>query len=238
MIDESVIDETVDDPFWSWTDLILFLGLGIPAFIATFLIAQFAMASVTNNKALLMMIPQFLGQAAMLIPIALLFRWKYERPFLGSLRLGVRVPEIWPSFGAGIFVAVSVLLIAAALRIPDVSSPMMDLMKDLSAARWIAVFAVSIGPVFEELFFRGLLQPVAVRSVGVIAGILFSAAPFAIMHGPQYAWSWQHVAMILIAGSAFGWWRLRKRSTGAAIVMHCGYNTVLVVGYLIGRSAL
>ena len=53
------------------------------------LIAQFAMASVTNNKALLMMIPQFLAQAAMLIPIALLFRWKYERPFLGSLRLGV-----------------------------------------------------------------------------------------------------------------------------------------------------
>ncbi len=96
-----------------------FWGSGIPAFIATFLIAQFAMASVTNNKALLLMIPQFLGQAAMLIPIALLFRWKYERPFLGSLRLGVRVPEIWPSFGAGIFVAVSVLLIAAALRIPE-----------------------------------------------------------------------------------------------------------------------
>jgi len=233
-----LIDEAADEPFWSWTDLILFLGLGIPAFIATFVITQLGMMSVTNNKALLLMIPQFLAQAEMLIPIALLFRWKYERPFLKSLRLGVRAGDIWSSFSAGIVVAVSVLLIAAALRIPDVSSPMMELMKDLSAARWIAVFAVSVGPVFEELFFRGLLQPVAVRSVGMIAGVLFSAAPFAIMHGPQYAWSWQHIAMILIAGSAFGWWRLRTRTTGAAIIMHCGYNTVLVVGYLIGRSAL
>ncbi|HYI94854.1 MAG TPA: hypothetical protein VEX68_15015, partial [Bryobacteraceae bacterium] len=67
-----MIDEAADEPFWSWTDLILFLGLGIPAFIATFVITQLGMMSVTNNKALLLMIPQFLAQAAMLIPIALL----------------------------------------------------------------------------------------------------------------------------------------------------------------------
>ena len=233
-----MIDETGDEPFWSWTDLVLFVGLGIPAFIATFVITQLAMAPLTGNKALLLMIPQFVAQAAMLIPIALLFRWKYEQPFLSALRLGVRVPEIWPSFGAGILVALLVLSLATVMRIPDVPSPMRDLMKDLAAARWIAVFAVSVGPAFEELFFRGLLQPVAVRSVGMIAGVLFSAAPFAVLHGPQYAWSWQHIAMILIVGSAFGWWRLRTQSTGAAIVMHSGYNTVLLVGYLIGRSAL
>jgi membrane protease YdiL (CAAX protease family) len=233
-----LIEETHQEPFWTWADLFLFLGLGLPAFVVTFLVAQFAIAPVTQNKAVLLMIPQFLAQMAMLIPIALLFRWKYDMAFLPAMRLGVRPGEIWPSFGSGIVLAVAVLALAALMRVPDIASPMRDLMQDPAAARWIAVFAVSVGPAFEEVFFRGLLQPVAVRTLGIITGILLSAAPFAVLHGPQYAWSWRHVLMILIAGSAFGWWRMRTRSTGAAIIMHSGYNTVLVVGYLIGRSAL
>lgn len=227
-----------DEPFWNWTDLVLFLGLGLPAFVLTFLALQLAMGMVTQNKAVLLMIPQFAAQAVMLIPIALLFRWKYDRSFLPAMRLGVRRPEVWPSFSLGILLAVLVLLLAAAMKVPDIDSPMRDLMTDPAAAQWIAIFAVSVGPAFEELFFRGLLQPVAVRTFGVILGILFSAAPFAALHGPQYAWSWRHVLMILIAGSAFGWWRRRTESTGASILMHSGYNAVLVVGYLIGRNSL
>jgi hypothetical protein len=233
-----LIEAPQQETFWTWTDLFLFVGLGLPAFILAFVLAQLAMAPVTQNKAVLLMIPQFIAQMAMLIPIALLFRWKYAMPFLPAMRLGVHPGEIWVSFGSGIVLAVSVLLLAAMMRVPDIDSPMRDLMRDPAAARWIAIFAVSVGPAFEELFFRGLLQPVAVRTLGVMAGVLLSAAPFAMLHGPQYAWSWRHVLMILIAGSAFGWWRMRTRSTGAAIIMHSGYNTVLVVGYLIGRSAL
>ena len=60
--------------------------------------------------------------------------------------------------------------------------------------------------------------------------------PFALLHGPQYAWSWRHVLLIAVAGSAFGWWRVYTRSTGASALMHAGYNAVLVVGYLIGRT--
>jgi uncharacterized protein len=234
----ALIEAAQQEPFWTWTDLFLFVGLGFPAFVLTFVVAQWAMAPVTQNKAVLLMIPQFIAQMAMLIPIALLFRWKYDRPFLPAMRLGVRPGEIWPSFGSGILLAVSVLALAALMRVPDIASPMKDLMRDPAAARWIAIFAVSVGPAFEELFFRGLLQPVAVRTLGMLLGIVLSAAPFAALHGPQYAWSWQHVLMILVAGSAFGWWRMRTRSTGAAIIMHSGYNTVLVLGYLIGRSAL
>ena len=76
------------------------------------------------------------------------------------------------------------------------------------------------------------------RAVGVIAGILIGAIPFALLHGPQYAWSWRHVLLIAIAGSGFGWWRVRTQSTGSATLMHAGYNAVLVIGFLIGRSAL
>jgi membrane protease YdiL (CAAX protease family) len=90
----------------------------------------------------------------------------------------------------------------------------------------------------EEIFFRGLLQQSATRSLGPIAGILIGAVPFALLHGPQYAWSWRHVLMIAAAGSAFGWWRMRTGSTGASSLMHAVYNGVFVAGFLVGRTAL
>jgi membrane protease YdiL (CAAX protease family) len=114
---------------------------------------------------------------------------------------------------------------------------MQDLMNAPGAALWIAIFAVSVGPALEEIFFRGLLQPVAVRSAGAVAGVLIGAVPFALLHGPQYGWSWRHVLLIALAGSGFGWWRLRTQSTGASTLMHAGYNCVLVVGYLLGKAA-
>lgn len=211
--------------------------VGIPVFIATFFVVRFGVSQFTDGKAPLLMIPQFAGQAAMLIPLAMAFRVKYERGLLDALRLGVTSRQVVVSLGAGLALAFAVLLIAAALRTPEIPSPMQDLMNDPQSARWVAVFAVFVGPVFEEILFRGLLQPVAIRTLGLRLGIVLSALPFSLLHGPQYAWSWRHVLMILLAGSAFGWWRVRTQSTGASSVMHASYNAILAFGYLLGKSS-
>ena len=227
-----------DEPFWTWTDLLLMVGVGLPVLFAGALITTVAVAPLTTNKALRLMIPQFVGEALMLIPISMLFRYKYDQSLVGALRLGTRPGQAAPSLAAGLGVAALVLLLAAALQMPEMQNPMQELMNDPKAAVWVAVFAVSVGPLSEEILFRGLLQPVAIRTAGLVGGILISTIPFALLHGTQYAWSWRHVLLILVAGSAFGWWRVRTGSTGASTLMHAAYNGVLVVGYLIGRSAL
>jgi membrane protease YdiL (CAAX protease family) len=233
-----LINDVQDEPFWTWTDLLLFAGVGLPAFLAGFLLSNLALAPFTDNRALKLMIPQFIGQGVMLIPLSILFRYKYDRTLFSALRLGTPRGSSGSSFAAGFGLAFLVLFSAAALQMPEMQNPMQDLMNDPKAAVWVAVFAVSVGPLFEEVLFRGLLQPVAIRSLGVIGGVLLAAIPFALMHGPQYAWSWRHILLILLAGSGFGWWRIRTRSTGASTLMHAGYNAVLVIGFLIGRSAL
>jgi uncharacterized protein len=227
-----------DQPFWTWTDLLLIVGIGLPVLFAGALIATFVVVPLTTNKALQLMVPQFVGEALVLIPIAMLFRYKYDQTLRRALRLETTRGQAAPSFAAGLVVAILVLALAAALRMPEMHNPMQDLMDDPKAAVWVAIFAVSIGPLSEEILFHGLLQPVAIRSAGVIGGILITAIPFALLHGTQYAWSWRHILLILVAGSSFGWWRVRTQSTGAATLMHAGYNSVLVVGFLIGRSAL
>lgn len=232
------MDDAQNEPFWTWADLLLFLGLGIPAFVIAFAVVRLAMTPFTANKALLLMIPQFAALAAMLLPVALGFRWKYDQPFWRAIRMGIQSRAVLTSIGAGFLLAVSVLLMAVALRTPDFHTPMQELMNDPGSAAWVAVFAVSIGPAFEEVFFRGLLQPLTVRSAGIFGGIAIVAVLFALLHGPQYAWSWRHVLLISLAGCGFGWWRLRTQSTGASVLMHAGYNSVLVIGYFLGRTAL
>jgi membrane protease YdiL (CAAX protease family) len=235
---QTIPEESRHETFWSWTDLLLFAGLGVPVFLAGFFAASALATPLTENKALRLMLPQFVGQAAMLIPLVYLFRWKYDRSLTEALRMSVPAGRGALSVPAGIGLAICVLATAALLQTRDTQNPMQDLMNAPGAALWIAIFAVSVGPALEEIFFRGLLQPVAVRSAGAVAGVLIAAVPFALLHGPQYGWSWRHVLLITVAGSGFGWWRLRTQSTGASTLMHAGYNCVLVVGYLLGKAAV
>jgi membrane protease YdiL (CAAX protease family) len=94
-------------------------------------------------------------------------------------------------------------------------------------------FAVTLGPLCEELAFRGFLQPLLVSTFGAVGGVLLQAVPFAALHGAEYAWSWQQLLVMLFAGSAFGWMRQRTGSTASATYMHAGFNLVVFLGMLV-----
>ncbi len=50
-----------------------------------------------------------------------------------------------------------------------------------------AVLAVLVAPFLEELFFRGFVQPVFVRRLGSLGGVLAASSLFGIIHGPLAA---------------------------------------------------
>ena len=62
------------------------------------------------------------------------------------------------------------------------------------------------------------------------------ATPFALVHGSQYHWSWQHLAIVGLAGAVFGFVRYKSGSTAAATLVHTGYNATLFVGFMIQKS--
>lgn len=88
----------------------------------------------------------------------------------------------------------------------------------------LAVIAlVVLGPIAEELVFRGVLMTAFQLSWGRWAAILGTAGLFAAYHAT--AWT---LVPLFVLGLALGWLVGRRRSVRSAIVLHALYNGVVV----------
>jgi membrane protease YdiL (CAAX protease family) len=135
----------------------------------------------------------------------------------------------------GVLLAFGCIVLGALLQTPNEKTPLDQLLADPLSIALMGIFAIALAPVFEELLFRGFLFPLLARSLGPVAAAALAALPFALLHGPEYAWSWQRISIIFLAGFAFGWMRHRSGSTAAAAVMHAGYNGTFVLVLVLSR---
>jgi membrane protease YdiL (CAAX protease family) len=228
-------------PFWGYPDLVVFFGLAFPCLILGALIMKFvfwALRLHVHNTALQLVPAQFLGYGFLFFALYLLLKFHYGRPFWPSLRWVRTRPGAARTVLYGFVLAFGVALMGTALRTPDIQTPMKELLSDRSSMLLIAVFAVTLGPLCEELAFRGFLQPVLVRSFGAVAGIVLAAVPFGLLHLSQYGGSWRHGLLITMAGMGFGWMRQASGSTRAAAIMHAAYNSVFFAALFTQRGNL
>jgi uncharacterized protein len=218
-------------PFWNWGDLVVFVTLLMCSMAALLFLTGLMVnaAHVPKERLVLYALPvQFIAVAVALIGLKVMFRVRYDRPFWRSLAWKFDAWSVVPMFVIGFFVAIGVAALAQLLGARPNNSPMEQLLRDTNTAVLVAALSVTIGPVCEELLFRGLLQPLTTQVAGVAGGIVLAALPFALLHWQQYAGSWQHVLAVFLAGSVFGYVRYRTRSTATAAVMHAGYNSTFV----------
>jgi len=230
--------ETEPCPFWSWADLAVLVSLAVPLLLVSSLAALPVAKLVPRVKAAGPITLMFLFYLLWFFALYALIRLRYQRPFWRSLAWVPPPGGLWRSALWGLLLAWVAVFLGVLLRTPDVKTPFQEWLKDPVSLTLIGALSVTLGPICEELAFRGFLLPLLVRSLGAVAGVLLSAATFALLHGPQYAWTWQGMVIIFVAGAAFGWMRLRTGSTAASAVMHCGYNVVLFAGLIAERNRL
>ncbi len=228
------------EPFWGYDDLAVFLGLGLPLLLVSMLLMKLA-APLAHRLAIgdtaAMLLAQFVWYALWLGALKLLLALRYGRPFWRSLAW-VRPPAgLWLPFFAGPVLALATGGLGLLLRAPRIElAPLEGLLANRASLALLVVCVALLGPLCEELAFRGFLLPLVVRSLGAAAGIAVTALLFALLHGPEYDWSWRHVLLIFLAGLAFGWVRWRGRSTLAAALMHATYNMTFVSAFLAGAD--
>jgi len=228
------------ESFWGFEDLALFLGAIVPAFVGGVILVRMGRAiapGAFSSEA----VQTLVFQSAIYILLAgalyLLTVVRYGRPMWRSLGWTMQFRGAWWCVAAAPALAVAISAVGELLHAPNIPTPVESLVTSRGSLAAVIVFATLFGPLFEELVFRGFLYPLLAAHLGAGLGIALTALAFALLHGPEYQWVWQHVLLVGVAGVAFGFARHWTGSTAAAALLHIGYNATLVIVFLIQRRA-
>jgi len=225
------------EPFWGYGDALGFFGLVIPCMLASWVVqwvaTKFCKLEVVSLTAGMLVLYGLLFGA-----LGVMFRVVYDRPFWRSL--GWRPLGTSPLMVtlAGMSTAMLVGLASKLIHAPTGDNQMTQLLETRTDVLVIGTLAITLAPLCEELAFRGFLQPLLERSLGAVWGILLAAIPFGVMHFHEYGNSWRHVAIISMAGAAFGWMRHFTGSTKAAVLMHAAYNALFFIALMTEKGIL
>jgi membrane protease YdiL (CAAX protease family) len=221
----------IENPVWNGWDVLLIAGLTVVTMVvfqlAVLLAAHFlwypkdSLADV-SRKPILLIVSQFL----IYIPVALcmiaLVEGKYHVGFWRAIQWN------WPrgewklvALGGATFFVLG--LLQNLLPMPK-DTPFEHLFDRPRDAYLLSLIAVTLGPLMEELFFRGFMYPVLARRMGAAWGIALTALPFGLIHLPQYGWAWGAALVIFLVGVVCGMVRAVTRSVGASFLVHAGFN--------------
>ena len=222
-------------PFWGYQDLAIAGGMLLPA-VGVMLVAVMLMGPAP--KAVRAIVGQSILYAVLFTGVYFALKKIYEEPVGEGLGLVIGPLAHWKPALAGVVLALGLSALGVVLRTPQMTDPMKELLDSDIGIIVVGVGATTIFPLCEEVAFRGFLLPLLARSFGLWGGILFTALPFALLHGPQYQWHWQHILLLTMAGAAFGWMRAFSQSTISASIMHSTYNLTFMLGYLANQKEL
>jgi len=234
-IRQASVSTTSDRPIWSGWDVLLIAAL---TFVVMFVL-QVATAKATQllwyprltffqaaqkmeQRPILLIVSQFLFYVPVALLMIAMVEGKYHVPFWRAIRWN------WPR-SAGKFLALGAVLLLGLATLESLlpmpkDTPFDRLFDRPLDAYLLALIAVTLAPLMEELFFRGLMYPVLARHLGILWGVLLSALPFALLHLPQYGYAWAVGLVIFAVGVVCGVVRAMSQSVAASFLVHAGYN--------------
>ena len=89
---------------------------------------------------------------------------------------------------------------------------------------YMMVFACILGPITEEIFFRGLLYPLFKKRVGIVLVAVLTAMLFAFLH-----MNWVMVLSIFVLGILFAYLYEKTGSLLPSMFVHMLHNTIMFI---------
>jgi len=221
----------VENPVWNGWDVLLIAALALGSLVVLQIVVLLAAKQWVYphmvwrdvaQKAVLAIVAQFVSYIVLAIYMVVLVQEKYHVLFWPAIRWN------WPRsqlkfIGLGALVLLGLNLLGHFLPMPQ-TTPFEELFKHPRDAYLMSVFAITLGPLMEEIFFRGFLYPVLARRMGVAWGIFFTALPFGLIHMFQYGYAWGVVLLIFLMGVVCTAVRAVTGSVASSFLVHVGYN--------------
>ena len=233
----------VENPPWSLWDVvqlaaltfltpILFLILGGAA-AQHFLYKSTALTDVVQKPSL-SLLAELLAYGVVLFCMVALVHGKTRQPFL--VGVGWNWPQRkWGLISLGVALLFALQLVGHFLPIPK-NVPFDKFFAQRTDAYLTSLFAISVGPLMEELFFRGFLYPVLARRMRMGSAVVVTALAFGSVHSLQLAFSWAAVLVIVIVGLVLTMVRAVTHSVGSSFLVHVAYNATLTVLTFVGTD--
>jgi membrane protease YdiL (CAAX protease family) len=225
--------------FWDYWDLAVFIGSLLPVYLTAQLLllaGNAALPSAFQNQSVRLLVFQSALYVLLLVSLMLVIKTRYGMPLWSSLGWTPAFRGAWWCVLGAPVLAFTITVVGVLIKTPIIPTPAEQLLGGDGSLIAVGLLTTLVGPVFEELIFRGFLQPLLARSWGDLPAIAGAAVPFALLHGVQSEWSWQHLSLIFLAGSVFGWAKYRTGSTAGSALMHMGYNLTLFTAFVIQRQ--
>jgi membrane protease YdiL (CAAX protease family) len=92
----------------------------------------------------------------------------------------------------------------------------------------LVLLVISLGPVVEELLFRGVLLSALLQRWRVVPSVLITSVLFALAHLSGLQFQWFALPQLMLLALLLAWLRLRSGSIWPAVVAH-GTNNLLAV---------
>lgn len=167
--------------------------------------------------------------------IARVLRQRSGEPALVAIEWQSRLGTVVMGIVGGLVLATIIELAELVLPVPK-SLPIDTMFRSPLLAYVTSIFGVLIAPLFEEVYFRGLMFPSVREGLGELAAIFITAAAFALVHAAQLAFSWAAMLPLFLVGLALTWVRAQLKSVAASWTMHVTYNATIVVAVWISSG--
>ena len=231
------MNETRENPPWGWLTAIglpvahvaiqvaLTVGGSGVLLLVLLLTSQLnpdAVAAFANNGVFIGGLGALGGLGTLALIYAVVTRLR-KRPFRATIGLTGR-KYVWRAAFGAVLLGGLMDLVTLALRKPIVPDVLRPLFAGTASAAAMIVFAVIATPLVEEMLFRGVLFPVAARSLGATGGVLLVSGLFGFAHVVTYGLDAYLIAQTLVAGLYLTWLRSQSRSLVPCVAAHAALN--------------
>ena len=100
----------------------------------------------------------------------------------------------------------------------------------------LMLVVVSVGPLVEELLFRGVLLSALLQRWHVGCAVTLTSLAFALIHLPGLQYQWYALPGLALLALVLAWLRLRSGSIWPAVVAHGVNNLLAVLGWFVALN--